>query len=367
MKRARYIGLVVLFLLGLQGCQGTIGPTDGRSAQGELLLVTDEGALERPGMVVLGMELIRTLGNDGWTWRYSGALESTTAGRVEAITQGITLQTALVVCMRSAYEGAVYEAQKLHPDVMFLLLDGEPRHDEDGVYETARNTLAVVYEEQEAGFLAGYLLVQAGYRALGYCGGGEAGSAMAYGYGFLQGAEAAAVSLALEPKAITVQYGYVEGETSLAPTLEKWYAQGTEVIFVHEDGTEWTSQALAAAKESEGKVLGTDFAEGMNEVEFLGAVTKSLAQDIPSAVHRLTEAGGRWSTEDAGATLHRGILESGVQFSQSGEWPFSQMSQQSWEGCLQGLAQKGISMEKAANRELFPLTPHCVVTQHSMQ
>ena len=75
---------------------------------------------------------------------------------------------------------------------MFLFVDGWTLQDDEG--NDLQNVAAVVYQEEQAGYLAGYAVVMEGFTKLGFSGGGGGTNpaCIRYGYGFVQGAEAAA-------------------------------------------------------------------------------------------------------------------------------------------------------------------------------
>ena len=68
----------------------------------------------------------------------------------------------------------------------FIVLDTEP---EGG---NTADTVSILYQEEQAGFLAGYAVVKDGYTKLGYIGGMDVPAVIRFGYGFIQGAEYAA-------------------------------------------------------------------------------------------------------------------------------------------------------------------------------
>ena len=77
-----------------------------------------------------------------------------------------------------------------------------------------------------------------------------------YGYGFVQGADAAATELGAD---VSVNYVYgnqFSGDADITAYMDTWYANGTEVVFACGGGI-YISAAEAAAKVG-GKVIGVD-------------------------------------------------------------------------------------------------------------
>ena len=101
----------------------------------------------------------------------------------------------------------VYEAQTKYPDVSFIIIDAQPV--KDGEAKLEDNVLSIFYAEEQAGYLAGYAAVTEGYRNLGFMGGIAVPAVIRYGYGFVQGADAAAKDLGLAAGDVSVKYTYV--------------------------------------------------------------------------------------------------------------------------------------------------------------
>ena len=78
-----------------------------------------------------------------------------------------------------------------------------------------------------------------------------------YGYGFVQGADAAAVELGAEDVEIKYVYGnQFYGDADITAYMDTWYANGTEIVFACGGGI-FTSAGEAAQKVG-GKVIGVD-------------------------------------------------------------------------------------------------------------
>ena len=70
----------------------------------------------------------------------------------------------------------------------------------------AANTALITYKEEQAGYLAGYAAVYDGYKELGFLGGMAVPAVIRYGYGFVQGADAAAKELGADD--VHIKYWY---------------------------------------------------------------------------------------------------------------------------------------------------------------
>jgi len=104
--------------------------------------------------------------------------------------------------------------------------------------------------------MAGYAAVKLGYTKLGYLGGMAVPAVIRYGYGFVQGADAAAKETGAK---VELKYTYGNqffGDADITAFMDTWYKAGTQVVFACGGGI-YTSAAEAAAKVG-GKVIGVD-------------------------------------------------------------------------------------------------------------
>ena len=111
---------------------------------------------------------------------------------VEAMKAAVDGGANVVVCAGFLQEAALTKAAIAYPDVDFVFVDGYALNGEDG--QPLANVAGVSYKEERAGFFAGYAAVMEGYTKLGFSGGGGGTNPACcrYGYGYVQGANAAA-------------------------------------------------------------------------------------------------------------------------------------------------------------------------------
>ncbi len=208
-------------------------------------------------------------------FRYYKPVDDHTAARVESTELAISEGCNIIVMPGYAFGGAIVELAPKHKDVKFIALDvsegdmleaavanaGEsydynPDNWDLADYVDLSNVYCCNYREELAGFIAGYAAVQMGYTELGFLGGMAVPAVMRYGYGFIQGADAAAVKLNTD---VEIKYGYggqFYGDSDITNVMDSWYAEGTEAIFAC-GGALYTSVAEAAMK-ADGKVIGSD-------------------------------------------------------------------------------------------------------------
>lgn len=184
----------------------------------------------------------------------------------------------LLIFAGSKFEKAVYELQSKYEDKYFYLIDGVPNDGKD--YKLADNSIGVLFAEEEAGYLAGYAAVMDGYRNLGFMGGEKMPPVKRYGYGFIQGASAAAAESGINDE-ININYMYsgtFEASDKVQAEAEKWYEDGTEIIFSCGGGI--IKSVISASDAKHGKIIGVDTDQsGMS-----GDIITSARKGIDSAV-----------------------------------------------------------------------------------
>ena len=228
-----------------------------------------------------------------------------------------------------AFVGAVVEAASDYPDVKFVVLDvakgdylaegvaaaGEsydyqPDNWDLAKYVDLSNVYTVVYQEELCGYMAGYAAVKLGYTHLGFLGGMAVPAVVRYGYGFIQGADAAAADAGVD---VTVEYAYGNqfwGDADITAYMDNWYQTlGVQAVFACGGGI-YTSAAEAAAKVG-GKVIGVDtdqagiidaYGEGM----IITSAMKGLAASTKDALKQIIED-DNWSSL-AGQIVNLGLV-----------------------------------------------------------
>lgn len=196
---------------------------------------------------------------------------------MKSIQKAVKKGAKFIVLPGSNFEVAAYAAQTSYPEVGFMLIDGVP-HDEENSYAMSSNSVSMVFAEEEAGYLAGYAAVKEGYKKLGFMGGQETPPVKRYGYGFVQGAAAAAAEKEVK---IEMYYNY-SGSFAESDEVKKladtWYKGGTEVIFAC--GGAMNNSVIKAAEDSNKKVIGSD----IDQSALSDTVITSAVKDLDKAV-----------------------------------------------------------------------------------
>ncbi len=229
-----------------------------------------------------------------------------------AIELAVDSGAKIVVCPGYLFEPAVFTAQTKYPNVKFIILDGTPHNPDYTEFNTAKNTASVMYAEEQSGYLAGYAAVMDGYRKLGFMGGMAVPAVQAFGYGYLQGIEAAAAELKLAEGDIQVKYHYTgdfaetDGNKATAAAM---YQSGVEIIFAC--GGSVGKSVMAAAAEANGKVIGVDVDQRYDSDTVVTSATKGLAASVQAVLKSIYETKDFESTY-GGKTTYFNAANEGV-------------------------------------------------------
>lgn len=179
--------------------------------------------------------------------------------RVEAIEAAVSEGNNVLVLAGYLYGEALLRVQDQYPDVWFLAVDVCADHltyDYVTYYDPSPNALCITFEEDQAGYLAGYAAVADGCTRLGFHGSYAVPSVIRYGYGFLQGANDAAEEMGIADQ-ISVRYAYENCFCDAVKNrLDGWFADGTEVVFT--GGGSVFTIAVEIAGSHGGKVICSD-------------------------------------------------------------------------------------------------------------
>ena len=317
MKKLLSLLLAVAMLATcLVGCGGNAdgGNADGGNAAAgyEIALVTDKGNIDDKSFNQGAWEgVVAYCEENSITHQYYKPEEASDEGYLAAIQLAVDGGAKVVVCPGYLFEAAVYSAQTMFPDVKFILLDGEPHTPDYATYETKANVACVMYAEEEAGYLAGYAAVMDGMRTLGFEGGMAVPAVVAFGYGYLQGIEAAAAELGLEDGSVKVFYHYTGdfAETDANKATAKAMIQsGAEVIFGC--GGSVGKSVFAAAAEGGIKSIGVDVNQKADSDTVITSAMKGLGASVQAVLASIYD--GSFDSSYAGKTTYFTAANDGV-------------------------------------------------------
>ena len=296
----------------------------------KVAMVTDYGDITDQSFNQTTWEAVVAFGKDNNVeTKYYKPTSNDTAGRVASVELAIAEGYNVIVMPGYAFGGTIVEVAPNYPDVKFVALDvakgdlletavankGEsydynPDNWNLEDYVDMSNVYCAIYQEELAGYMAGYAAVKLGYTKLGFLGGMAVPAVIRYGYGYVQGVDAAAKELGIT---VDMKYAYGNqfyGDADITAVMDTWYADGTQIVFACGGGI-YTS-AAEAAKKAGGKVIGVDvdqkaiidgdYGEGMT----VTSATKGLR---PTTINALTDiiVGGKWA-DYAGKIVTLGLV-----------------------------------------------------------
>ena len=309
MKRITAIVLALLMVTGVALAFASCTPATEESKADELDLTADGAAQDGTAEIALVTDVgqlldksfnqgtwegvVRYAKDNGKSYKYyqpANGADASDTDRQTAMQQAITNGAKIIVAPGFLQATAMTEIATQNPDVKFVFVDGWALG--------LDNVTAIVYKEQESGYLAGYAAVMEGYTKLGFTGGGGGTNPAVnrYGYGFLQGAEAAAVEKNVD---VTVKYSFLYGSTfSASPELQTqisgWYDGGTEVVFAC-GGSMFNSVLSAAGKYDNAKVIGVDVDQSYESARVITSAMKGLAVSVQKVLGQFYD--GKWDSE----------------------------------------------------------------------
>ena len=273
MKKLLAIILAALMLVPMLAACDRSGTQKGDY---KVAMITDYGDITDKSFNQTTYEACKEFCKDnGVAFKYYKPTDNNTDARVKSTEQAISEGYNIIVMPGYAFAGTLVEVAPQYPDVKFVALDvalgdlleaavgaaGEvydfnPSNWELADYFDMSNVYCAVYQEELCGYMAGYAAVQFGYEKLGFLGGMAVPAVIRYGYGFVQGADAAAQELDKQIEINYVYGGQFFGDADITAVMDTWYQGGTQVVFACGGGI-YTSAAEAAAK-ANGKVIGVD-------------------------------------------------------------------------------------------------------------
>lgn len=279
MKRKIMAILLAAAMTGsLAGCGSTQdkNAADASEQKMKVAMVTDSGDITDQSFNQMTYEACKAWGKENdIEFNYYKPQSDSDEARTASVDQAVADGANVIVLSGYVFAPTVIDESDLYPEVKFLALDvsagdicekgiGEgydynPDHYNVTDYYNEDNVYCCTYQEELSGFMAGYAAVMLGYRHLGFLGGMSVPAVNRYGYGYVQGADAAAKELGITDE-VQVEYvcgGQFYGDADITAYMDTWYgSKGVEVVFACGGGI-YTSAAEAAVKTG-GKVIGVD-------------------------------------------------------------------------------------------------------------
>lgn len=310
--------MTAVMAMSLVACGGSEEKKDDASGSADMniAMVTDSGDITDQSFNQTTYEACKEWSEaEGVEFNYYKPESDSDEARSASVDQAIASGANVVVLPGYMFAAAIVEQSVNYPDVKFVALDvsagdicekgvGEgynynPADYDVTEYYNTENVYCCTYQEEISGYMAGYAAVKLGYKHLGFLGGMSVPAVTRFGYGFVQGADAAAVELGIA-KDVAVEYvcgGQFYGDADITAYMDTWYgSKDVEAVFACGGGI-WTSAAEAAVK-TDGKVIGVDSDQAPIINEYADDLTitsamKGLAPTVKTVLTAIKE--GAWS------------------------------------------------------------------------
>ena len=326
--------LVALLLAGamvfsLAACGGSgkdeKKENDGQKSDMNVAMVTDSGDITDQSFNQTTYETCKAWAEENDVeFNYFKPESDSDEARNASVDQAVAEGANVIVLPGYMFAATIVEQSENYPDVKFIALDvGAGDICEKGVgegytynpadynvedYYNTDNVYCCTYQEELSGYMAGVAAVKLGYKHLGFLGGMAVPAVQRFGYGFVQGADAAAKELGIENE-VQVEFvcgGQFYGDADITAYMDTWYsAKGVEAVFACGGGI-YTS-AVEAAQKTGGKVIGVD----SDQSGIIGkdmTITSAMKGLAPTVTNMLTAIkDGNW-VEHVGKIENLGLV-----------------------------------------------------------
>ena len=288
----------------------------GQGTDMNIAMITDSGDITDQSFNQTTYESCKSWAEaNGATFTYYKPDSDSDEARNASVDQAVAGGANVIVMPGYMFAAAVVSQSDLYPDVKFVALDvsagdicekgvGEgydynPDNWNVADYYNTDNVYCCTYQEEISGYMAGYAAVKLGYKHLGFLGGMSVPAVTRFGYGYVQGIDAAAKELGIENE-VEIEYvcgGQFYGDADITAAMDTWYGtKNVEVVFACGGGI-FTS-AVEAAVKVDGKVIGVDSDQApvidqSGEGLTVTSAMKGLAATVNTVLTDIRD--GKWS------------------------------------------------------------------------
>ncbi len=298
MKKFLAMLLAMVMMLGCVAFAETVNPDEipdtvtAADGKYEIAFVTDVGQLKDKSFNQGTWNGVKLYAHqNGLTYKYyqpANGDQATDDDRYDAMKAAAEGGAKVVVCAGFMQGTALAKAAAEFTDVKFVFIDGWQLG--------LANVAPIAFAEEQSGYLAGYAAVKEGFTKLGFSGGGGGTNpaCIRYGYGFAQGANAAAAEMGVN---VELKYSWQYGASfsasaELQTMISGWYETGTEVVFAC--GGSMFSSVVAAASANDAWVVGVDVDQSYESETVVTSALKGLSNATAWAIGKYYA--GEWET-----------------------------------------------------------------------
>lgn len=227
----------------------------------------------------------------------------------EAITQqfeyAIQDGATVIMCMGEEFAPVIKNLQDKHPNIKFIIINASS--EDMGTLNS--NVHAIMFRQEQGGYLAGYGAVKDGFTKLGYMGDHISEAYTSYANGFIQGANDAAKEL---NKPIEITVGYTtsyENKDVAVNAIDTWYKDGIEMILLSSDDA-FIEKCAEKAVNNFGYLMGTNndlshLGANLDYNPFMTSAMKGLREAVDATLEMMLA--GAWNDQLGGKTIYFGL------------------------------------------------------------
>ena len=347
------------------------GAADGAEKIAKVALTCDTGTIDDESFNQACWAAVSSYMGDNCQY-YIPDSDASDEDRETMIRQAVNDGADVIVCVGYLYGASLAWAAEQYPDVKLIAID--VTQGDIGTDSIPANCYCITFKEEQAGYLAGYAVVKDGYTKLGFLGGMAVPAVIRYGYGYVQGADAAAQELGTNVQMNYYYGGQFYGDEKITAKMDGWYDGGTEVVFACGGGI-WTSAAEAADKH-DGKLIGVDVDQnylGVEGVEsgkykanpFVTSAMKGLGAAVKNGLD--TVNAGDWSTI-AGTNGNFGLEEGDYVGLPTDEasWNFSTFTLDEYNTVLEKIRNGEIKVDNTSDDATKPTTSSNITVDYQV-
>lgn len=283
MRKLAFTGIMALILVFLQGCVSSTQTQNVDPCANDNIkvgVVTDTGGINDKSFNQGTWEGVQDFCSE--TGIGATAVESKAETDYVSNIKNASEQDGveIVVAVGETLQKATYEVAKDHEDISYILIDGIPTDAQDKTHELD-NVKSYLFNEQEAGYLVGYIAGKlTETNKVGFVGGMEIAPVQRFGWGYVQGLYEANPDVEVD-----YQYsGTFSDPTKGNQIAEGMYSSGADIIFTAAGGVNDGILNSAKARVNSGEsvwVIGVDrdmYEDGLYDGENSVVLTSAVKQ-----------------------------------------------------------------------------------------
>ena len=281
--------------------------------------------------------------------------------RETMIRQAVNDGADVIVCVGYLYGASLAWAAEQYPDIKFIAID--VTQGDIGTDSIPANCYCITFKEEQAGYLAGYAIAKDGKTKLGFLGGMAVPAVIRYGYGFVQGADAAAKEIGATD--VNIKYWYSGGFAATDEVKNKmdgWYSEGTEVVFAC--GGPVCVSCAAAAQANGGKMIGVDVDQSGQFDTVVTSATKGLAESVNEALTDAMNNGWKFSETYSGKETKLGAAENCVGLPMSTS-KFTKFTQEQYDSMYASIVDGTLAIDDSYDADVKPAVTTITVDYQS--